>query len=214
MNYIKNSILEAFAGIDHGFGTASTPWPGDIILLQQKHTNNVVVIDDLPISYLPDADAVLTKMPGITLGVKTADCLPLLVYNPVVKVIGAIHAGWRGLANKIVFNAVDELCTFYKTVPEHSYFVIGPGICGNCYEVGPDVIDSINSATCVKGAFRHTSWGKGLLDNAAIAKRQIEAAGVPSDHISHVNLCTRCSPGFHSHRAGSKERQVSYIKIL
>ncbi len=214
MSYIKDKRLEAFSSIEHGFGNAETAWPDNGILLQQRHTNNVVVIDDLSMNYLPVADAMLTALPEVILGIKTADCLPLLLYNPEVKVIGAIHAGWRGLANKIIMNTIDKLCTFYNTKPEFTYIAVGPGICGNCYEVGTEVINSINNATGTKGAFRKTSGDKGMLDTRLIAVMQIEAAGVPASHLSQVNLCTRCSPGFHSHRAGSTGRQVSYIKIL
>ena len=214
MSYIEDRLLSGFAGIEHGFGNAGAPWPMDIILLQQKHTNNVVKIDDFPISYLPVADAMLTNVPGIALGIKTADCLPILLYDPAVQAVGAIHAGWRGLANGVILNAIDRLCTSYQTAPGHLYAAIGPAICRDCYEVGTEVVDSIGTVTEIKDAFRPTSPGKGFLGTAAIAVKQIQAVGVPPSHLSHIDLCTRCSPGFHSYRAGSRERQISYIRIL
>ena len=213
MSYLRDGNLEQFSSIEHGFGTASSLWPEDIILMSQKHTNHVVIIEDGNEAYIPVADALLTSIPAKRLGVKTADCLPILLYNPRVKVAGAIHAGWRGLANEIIPNTIDKLRTFYGASPESTYFSIGPGICKNCYEVGSEVIDRINSVIEVNGAFRQTAQHAGMLDTRAIAERQILSAGVPQSNISHVNFCTRCSPGFHSHRAGSKERQVSFIRI-
>ncbi len=213
MNYIKADNLGQFFAVEHGFGTASSRWPEDIILMSQKHTNNVIIIEDENGDYIPIADAMLTRIPNKLLGVKTADCLPILLYNPAVQVVGVIHAGWRGLANGVILNTIDKMHAFYSAAPENTYFSIGPGICKNCYEVGREVIDSINAITEVKDAFTQTSKSKGMLDTRAIADRQIQAAGVPKSNIFHVNLCTRCSPGFHSHRTGSKERQVSYIKI-
>ncbi len=213
MSYLKAGNLERFSSIEHGFGTASSLWPEDIILMSQKHTNNVLIIEDEQGDYIPVADALLTSKPDKLLGVKTADCLPILLYNPVTKVVGVIHAGWRGLANMVILNTMDKLRTFYNADPGSTYFSIGPGICKNCYEVGMEVVDSINTAIAVKDAFRQTSKDQGLLDTRSIAERQIQAAGVPASNISHVNLCTRCSPGFYSYRAGSKERQVSYITI-
>jgi YfiH family protein len=213
MSYLKAGNLERFSSIEHGFGTASSLWPEDIILMSQRHTNNVVIIEDDTVNFIPVADAMLTKTPNKLLGVKTADCLPILLYNPVTKVAGVIHAGWRGLVNMVILNTMDKLRTFYDADPGSTYFSIGPGICKNCYEVGMEVIDSINTVIEVKDAFRQTSKDQGLLDTRSIAERQIQTAGVPASNISHVNLCTRCSPGFYSHRAGSKDRQVSYIKI-
>ena len=213
MSYLKDGNFERFSSLEHGFGTADALWPGDIILMSQKHTNNVILLEDGYGADVQVADAMLTGIPAKRLGVKTADCLPILLYNPRSKVAGVIHAGWRGLANAIILNTIEKLRTFYNALPENTYFSVGPGICKNCYEVGTEVVDRINAVIEVNGAFRQTTQQTGMLDTRAIAERQILSAGVPLSNISHVNFCTRCSPGFHSHRAGSKERQVSFIRI-
>ncbi|MCL5277160.1 MAG: peptidoglycan editing factor PgeF [Deltaproteobacteria bacterium] len=214
MSYIKDRLLSSFPGIDHGFGSVQTTCPEGTVLLRQRHTNTVVVIDSAAMGRLHAADAMLTDVPGIAIGIKTADCLPILLYDPAVQAVGAVHAGWRGLANKVILNSIDRLCTSYRTDTGHIYAAIGPAICSDCYEVGTEVVDSIGAVTEVKDAFRPTSPGKGFLDTAAIAMKQLQAVGVPPSHISHIDLCTRCSPGFHSYRAGSRGRQISYIMIL
>ncbi len=213
MSYLKADNLQQFPGIDHGFGTADSVWPESIILVSQRHTNTVFIVGDEPLETIPVADALLTTVPHKLLGIKTADCLPILLYNPVHKVAGAIHAGWRGLANGVILNTLDKLRSFYGAGPELTYVSIGPGICRNCYEVGSEVAGHINEAIPVGDAFRLTSGGKGLLDTRTIAERQLCAAGVPRSNIVHIPLCTRCSPGFYSHRAGSDHRQVSYIAL-
>lgn len=213
MSYLKASNLERFSEIEHGFGTKEDQWPKDIILLSQRHTNNVVIIDEEYMNFIPIADAMLTKLPDKILGVKTADCIPILLYNPKANVVGVIHAGWRGLANMIIQNTIDKLKTFYAATPEDTIFSIGPAICKNCYEVGIEVYESINTVINIEDAFRKTSKGKGLLDTRLIAQKQIQSLGIPASNISHIDLCTRCSTKFHSHRAGSTGRQVSYIKI-
>jgi YfiH family protein len=214
MSYLKADNLERFSTIEHGFGTAEDPWPDDIILMSQRHTNNVVIIEHEIISYLPVADAMLTHLPDKLIGVKTADCLPILLYNPDINVIGVIHAGWRGLSNMIIYNTIEKLRTFYNASLNHTYFSIGPAICKNCYEVGMEVVSSISSTGIdLNGTLKKVAKDKVLLNTREVAHRQLHACGVPDSNISHINLCTKCSPGFHSHRAGSKERQVSYIKL-
>ncbi|MGC8580244.1 MAG: peptidoglycan editing factor PgeF [bacterium] len=214
MSYLKADNLERFTTIDHGFGTAEDPWPEDIILLSQRHTNNVVIIDDEYMDFIPVADAMLTKLPDKVLGIKTADCLPILLYNPEANVVGVIHAGWRGLANMIIYNTIDKLQTFYNAQPSETFFSIGPGICKDCYEVGIEVYESINAVIDIRDAFKKTAKDKGLLDMRTIAQRELQSSGVPVSNISHINLCTKCSPNFYSHRAGSTGRQVSFIKII
>lgn len=215
MSYLKADNLKIFSTIDHGFGTAQDPWPQQVILMSQRHTNKVLIIGEEIMDYLPIADAMLTNLPDRVLGVKTADCLPILLYNTDANVVGVIHAGWRGLANMIIHNTVQRLQTFYRASSAHTYFSIGPAICKNCYEVGMEVVESIStSGTDLNGTFKKISRNKVLLDTREIADRQIQACGVPASNIFHINLCTRCSPGFHSYRAGSNERQVSYIKLL
>ncbi len=213
MRSIRDRLLGSFTGIDHGFGSAQTATPPDVVLLQQRHTNIVMVIDDTTLDRQQTADAMLTNIPEIAIGIKTADCLPILFYDPDVSAIGAIHAGWRGLANRVISGAIERLCTAYAAAPGHLYAAIGPAICRNCYEVGAEVTDSIARVTDLRGVFRQTSAGKGLLDTTAIALRQMEAAGIPASHLSAVGLCTHCSGGFHSYRAGSTGRQVSYIRL-
>lgn len=213
MNYLKAQNLQQFTSLEHGFGTADAPWPDGIILVSQRHTNTVFIVGDQPLGPVPVADALLTSVRHRILGIKTADCLPILLYNPVSNVAGVIHAGWRGLANAVILNTMETLRSVYAAAPELTYCSIGPGICKNCYEVGREVAERINEVTPVGDAFRQTSGDKGMLDTRTIAQRQLSAAGVPLSSIFHIPLCTRCSPGFHSHRAGSQERQVSYIAL-
>lgn len=214
MNYLKADLLEKFPGIDHGFGTAGAPPPADVLLMTQKHTNTVIVIDTAQPGSLPVADAMLTGIRSVILGVKTADCIPVLLYNPGSRVVGVIHAGWRGLASHILTNTIEKLHTFYHAPVKDTYVAIGPCICRNCYEVGMEVSDRMIGTKGAEAAFTRTSADKGLLDLTALACRELVSAGIPEANIAKIDRCTKCSPGFYSHRAGSRERQISYITLL
>lgn len=85
-------------------------------------------------------DAIFTNKPGITLTMRFADCIPLLFHDPVQGVIGIVHAGWLGTALRITEIAVEAIGKRYGSRPEDLIVGIGPSICGDCYEVGEDVI--------------------------------------------------------------------------
>ena len=214
MSYIKSSGMEQFREIEHGFGTRDTPPPDGVLLMSQRHTNNVIIVEDRRLDHLPVADAMLTNVPRLSLGVKTADCLPILVYDPEVKVIGVIHAGWRGLANMVILNTIDILCEYYHARRNNMYFSIGPGICPNCYEVGDEVFEEINGRVDMGDSFKKTTGNSGLLNLVGVAYKELVTAGIPRANLSRIDMCTKCSETLYSHRKGDAGRQISYIKLV
>jgi YfiH family protein len=127
-----------------------------------------------------EADAIWTDEPGVGLVVVTADCLPIaLVRAEGTPAIALVHAGWRGLADGVVENAVDALGGLVAAV-------VGPGIGACCYEVGPEVAERFGESGPT-------------LDLRAVAQRALRRAGV--DEVAHVDLCTSCdAERFFSHR--------------
>ena len=114
-----------------------------LIMPMQTHTSNVVWItdkialespDSKPSPILPDTDALITDTPNIAIGVRTADCVPILLYADDIKAVAAIHAGWKGTINGIVDNAIDMLID-KGSVPTHIFACFGPSICRQCYEI-------------------------------------------------------------------------------
>ena len=160
------------------------------------------------------ADALLTDIPGVVLTVLTADCVPILLCDPVQRVVGAVHAGWKGSALGILDKTVKIMEKRYGSCPEEILAAIGPAIGGCCYEVGPEVAEHFAEyAGAVipseKGANPH-------LDLKAVNRRQLLDAGVLPEHIETSPVCTACEhERFFSYRreGGCDGRFMSCIMV-
>ncbi len=160
-------------------------------------------------------DALVTNLPDLALVVSTADCLPLLIHDPVHAVVAAVHAGWRSTAKRIAARALESMATAYGTDPKDCRVAIGPGIRGCCYEVGEEVTRAIAAALPTWEAHaeqtRPSHW---RLDLAGVNHALLEAAGVRTRRIADVELCTGCRTElFFSHRAekGRTGRMMNFI---
>ena len=148
-------------------------------------------------------DGHLTDRAGALLAVTTADCVPVFVVDPVLRVVGAAHAGWRGAAGGIVERAVRVMGASYGSLPADLYVHLGPAICGRCYEVGPEVFEGLGLP--VPDAPTE-------IDLRAALVERLAAVGVPAGHVSVSPHCTRCEGeagedvAFFSHRGGDRER--------
>jgi purine-nucleoside/S-methyl-5'-thioadenosine phosphorylase / adenosine deaminase len=147
---------------------------------------------DAPTESIKGVDALITDRPGIALFATYADCYPIVLWDPVHQAAGLVHAGWRGTEAGVARAALESMAKEFGTRPEDVRAGIGPGICGNCYEVGADVAERFDP-TLVR---RHGS--RYLLDLAAGNRGQLEAAGVKS--IFTLDLCTKESAFLPSHR--------------
>lgn len=115
--------------------------PCTVLQPHQTHSANVAYVDrpDLTKENLEGVDALVTNLPGVAIGVRTADCIPVLLYDPLHRAIGAVHSGWRGTVNMICKKTVMEMCRLFGTHPEDLIAVIGPGIGYDSFQVGVDV---------------------------------------------------------------------------
>ena len=132
--------LEEIPWIEHGFGTRlSSGWPdtGELATLQQIHSDKILKADCTGL--LGEGDALISNRPGITLAVRTADCLPILMADTRNRAIAAVHAGWRGTVAEIVPKTVRAMADHFGTRPDDLVIAIGPGIGECCFEVGPEV---------------------------------------------------------------------------
>ena len=154
------------------------------------HGAEVARVDE-PVESVDDVDALVTDRPGIVLFATYADCYPIVLWDPEAHVAGLVHAGWRGTQAGVSTAAVNFMRDEYGC--RHVRAGIGPGICGRCYEVGPEVAGKFD-ARFVNPA----GHGKWLLDLAAANAAQLEAAGV--DAVYEVAMCTKESYLFPSHR--------------
>ena len=110
---------------------------------RQTHSDAVCDLDSVPKSEISDTDALVTDKPGICLCVQTADCVPVLLFDPGKKVIAAVHAGWRGTVAKIVANSVHVMKEKYGCDPKTILVAIGPSIGPEVYEVGDEVVEAV-----------------------------------------------------------------------
>ena len=151
-------------------------------------------------------DGHLTDRPGVLLSVGIADCTPVSVIDPELRVAALVHAGWRGTAAGIVERAINRIVESWQSAPERLWLHCGPAICGECYEVGPEVHEAVNPDLPVP------SSNTPIDVRAAITRRAL-AAGVPAEQVSVSTHCTRCGTGFFSHRGGSRARQMGVLGI-
>ena len=136
-------------------------------------------------------DALVSNVPNVLLGVKTADCVPILIGDTKTKAFAAIHAGWRGTADSIVKNAIEKMRENYGTNAEDLICAIGAAACGRNYEVGQDVINAFEEKFSTGGKlFTPTREGHALVDLHLANKEQLLSVGVLSENIFVAPLCT------------------------
>ncbi len=142
-----------------------------------------------------ECDGLLSNQQSKFLAVTVADCVPILLADPVQRVVGAVHAGWRGTARRIVVAAIERMQKEYGVAPKNILAWIGPSASSCCYEVGEEVAKLFASSEVDR------TKGKSFLDLKVANKVQISEAGVSVSSIEVNPLCTICSPTmFHSFR--------------
>ena len=146
------------------------------------------------------ADAMITDRASVTLVLRFADCVPILLWAPRQRAVGLVHAGWRGSLNRIAATAVRAMGEQFKARPQDIRAGIGPSIGPECYEVGPDVVGQVAEAFRPSGDVLGPVNGRQHLDLWALNRRVLLEAGVESIEVS--GICTACNTNrFFSHRA-------------
>ena len=136
-------------------------------------------------------DALVSNIPGILLGVKTADCVPVLLGDPKTGAFAAVHAGWRGTSESIVMKAIAQLQSEYRARPEDLRAAIGPAANTCCYEVGSDVIERFKERFPQSDhLFTPTRAGHARIDLQTANRDQLNAAGVRPERIHVAPFCT------------------------
>ncbi len=181
---------------------------GTLWLLRQVHGTTIV---EPPWSAPPAADVAVSERSGDLLGIETADCLPVLLVDPVRHAVAAIHAGWRGTAAQVVTRAVAAL-VLRGSRPEDLLAALGPAIGACCYEVGDELRPAFGEAAA--HVFAPGPKGRPHLDLVAANRRQLLAAELQPLAITSVDECTRCRPDlYHSYRRQGRGggRMISYV---
>jgi YfiH family protein len=208
------AAFDQFDWLEHGFGTRHTHgWPDAdrIAMVRQVHSASIIVAEN-GAGYIGTGDALITNLPGRTVGVRTADCVPILLVDSEHRAVAAVHAGWRGTAQRIVMCTISALAVRYWTTPSQLYAAIGPAIGSCCYEVGADVASKFAEwLPELKGSSQPVR-----LDLEETNRRQLALAGLSPERIFTAGMCTSCTPdAFHSYRRDREQsgRMISAIGI-
>lgn len=192
-----------------------------IIQVHQVHGAGVLMLQNGAPASSPDgpieADAMVSEDPSRAIGVRVADCAPILLADRTTGRVAAVHAGWRGTVARVVAAAIDAMKA-RGTRPDDLVGAIGPSIGPCCYEVGPEIREAFLAAGHAEAdVSRWFAAGRGdrwQLDVPAANRDQLVALGVPAVQIHASGLCTACHPGvFHSYRRSrSAGRMLALIK--
>ncbi len=174
----------------------------------QVHGSDVLVVrsaEDLR-SEGERCDALTTNLKGVLLGVKTADCVPIILGDARTGACAAVHAGWRGTLAEIVPRALARMREEFGTDAADVRAAVGPAALGCCYEVGADVIEAFREKLAdADSLFTPTTEGHALVDLHEANRRQLVESGVASDRVQLLPLCTMCRPDlFFSYRQDRK----------
>ena len=172
----------------------------NIFMPHQTHQDKIFEIDqsflELDVAsqkqQLEGVDALVTKLPNVCVSISTADCVPVLLYAPDQKVVAAIHAGWRGTVLRIVQQTAEMMVRTYGCDPTQIIAGIGPSISQKAFEVGEEVVEAFANARFAMDQilWRNPETGKGHIDLWETNRLQLIEAGLCSEHIEILGVCT------------------------
>lgn len=194
----NHTIFCRFLGVDMA----------DVALMEQEHGSRVRLIDSGGV--YPRTDGMITSTPGIMLSVRIADCIPLLLFDPVKKVIGTVHCGWRSLLGGIAEKALEMMELHRSVITENVLAALGPSAGQCCYEIGQDLAERLRPESVTtrdERLFGNLRWELIYrLRNAGVKKHQIEI----------ISDCTICAESlyFSYRRDGVMSgRMMGYILL-
>lgn len=182
----------------------------DVGYLHQIHSDKIFIYD----GSINDGDALIINQKHIGIGIFTADCVPVLLYDKAKGVCAAVHSGWKGTISHIVEKTIDVMSQKYDSIPNDIHAYIGPHIRSCCYEVGDEVIKQFQDDYIYK-EINPINNRKLNLEKCII--KQLSEKGINEQNIVSMNLCTFCSQtySFHSYRKSglTAGRMFSFIYI-
>ncbi len=205
--------LDAFKWLEHGFGSLRASPPAENLATLSQIHSDIVVRADGETGRLGQGDALVSNRRGVRIGVRTADCLPILLVDQEHRAIAVVHAGWRGTLLSVAVRAAEQMNRLFGSRPAALHAAIGPGIRGCCFEVGPEVAIQFEMLFPERDDLDR----KTRVDLVEANRRGLVAAGLTSDRIYTGAPCTFCSTGeFHSWRRdrNSAGRMLSVAGIL
>ena len=161
---------------------------------RQTHNDDIAVLrskEDLRECCVNNQyDAVITDLPGLCIGVSTADCVPVLLYDPKNNVVAAVHAGWRGMVKRIISSTVWKMKEVFSSDSENIIACIGPSISSAIFEVGDEVVDYFKAAGYETYSFRNINSGKYHIDLWKTSVDDLLSCGIRNENIQVAEICT------------------------
>lgn len=223
MKSLNSNLLNQFENLSYGFlydydqdkliSIIKENSLEKIVTIKQVHSDNIFHYNLSENDYHSfEGDSIITEQKNIGLGVYTADCVPVLIYEKTFGYISAVHAGWKGSLLEIALKAVNEINSKINSENSNYYAVIGPSIGKCCYEVGHDVASKFFSKFDFCDHFiRGVKNDKYMLDLVKLNTIQLEQAGI--ENIEVMENCTKCDENLPSYRREGKAagRILSFI---
>lgn len=218
---IYSPLLSGIPDLMHGFTMRGDGSLENIFILNQVHGDQWVDCDQLkslPANQTLPGDAVLTQQAQQGIGVRTADCVPILLVSPEHHLIAAVHAGWKGTVAHIAAKVIRHWMTERDVQASQVYAVIGPCIHDCCFEVQDDVVTAFKeNYDAADKLIRITPDHRTFIDLVSANKHDLLSAGVLPTQLETIDLCTHCRDDlFYSYRRnpGETGRQVAWLKWI
>ena len=176
--------------------------------VRQVHGDKIIMAAEGAGEPVPEADGLLTQQVRLPLAIRTADCVPVFLYDAKQEGIGLVHAGWRGAQKNIVKSAVTLMQRQWHTQPKNIMALLGPAIRSCCYEVGGEFRGYFPQEVGERG-------GQYFLDLPRVLLHQLAALGVADEHIRDCGICTCCEERCFSYRREGAQagRMISLIAL-
>ena len=199
-----------------------------VVSVRQLHGDGVLVLDRPEADWnaaqkkiaqaenVEGYDAIVTNQSKVILAVRTADCLPVLIFDPERRVIAAVHSGWRGTLREVVPKTVRCMADRFSCRPSAMIVGIGPSIQACCFEVGEMVLAPLSARYSYwQEVAKEIGGKKAMLNLQELVRRQLLKLGIPENRIETVQACTRCEPErFVSYRRDGKKAVSMWSGIL
>ena len=200
------------------------PYP--VITGHHVHGTEIANIDrpGMTREELEGYDALITSLNGVAIGVRTADCVPILLYDPIGEAVAAVHSGWKGTLNRICQKTIFKMKLTYGTQPANLKTVIGPCICAESFQVGEEVVGYFKEQKFPMDEIWHFNKEMGEspmyrghhIDLAKTNRMLLEELGVKPENIHFAGIDTYSDPSFFSARRDGTEcgRIITAIKLV
>ncbi|OGF67452.1 MAG: hypothetical protein A2Y62_14225 [Candidatus Fischerbacteria bacterium RBG_13_37_8] len=179
----------------------------------QQHSDSFCEIEEnTPLDNIT-ADGLFTLQKEFILSIQTADCFPIIIYEPSAEIIGIVHAGWKGVLNEIIIKTITAITDKYNVKPKNLMIGIGPGIQQCCYEIKEDVLELFEKQLPYAKKCIRYEYNKIKLDLLHLLLFQLWSLRVSHNTINYIKLCTHCNSRyfFSFRREGPTGRLMSII---